>query len=582
VHQPSISGTIAGHKHDNFASRCAIPCALLWLIIVLIFSVSIGAQTASKKKRPANPPETNAAPAATTPAVPTTPPPPDPLGRATPRGCVLGFLRAAENKDLATAAKYLDSKKSEEQNEELARQLKALLDRGTSTDLKILSRVPEGDLNEDLRNSRDRIGVISTPSGPLDVLLDRVQRPNEQPIWLFSQDTLRQVPEAYASLEKVEEPLDLSTYFPAWMRRVELFTVPLWRWTAFLIALLLVLLMASLLTRILLWLLRVVFRSRMTQSMEWAVLKLKGPTFILMIAIVQRVIGTYSSTALARHRWIGGSAVTALIGAAWLMMQSADIFQSYVRQRYIVQTRVEKLTFLGLLTRMFKIFVCIILVIILLTQAGINVSALVTGLGIGGVAIAFAAQKTLSDLFGGISIVMRGAVRVGDFCTIAGRQGTVEEIGISSLRMRTLDRTVVTIPNGKVAEMDTENFAMRDQFWLHQVFTLRFDTPSAVLQRVLNGMVQILKSHPNIDPTSARARLIQLTNAGPQVEVFAYYRKPGADFAAFLAEQEPIILQMMKLVEEEGTAMVAPTGIVQMPTAQTSGSRTEEAAGARN
>jgi MscS family membrane protein len=121
--------------------------------------------------------------------------------------------------------------------------------------------------------------------------------------------------------------------------------------------------------------------------------------------------------------------------------------------------------------------------------------------------------------------------------------------------------------------MELENLTMRDGFWLHQVFTLRFDTPSAVLQRVLDGMVDILKACPNLNPASARARLVQLTNSGPQVEVSAYYSKPGADWAAFLAEQEPIILEMIRLVEEEGTAMVAPVGLLQM---QTQGIQTEK------
>lgn len=563
MHHPSESGEAADHKSQNSAGHCALICALLCATILLLSGALVEAQTASKKK-PAKEASAPAAQPQAAPATPPPPPPPDPLGRTTPRGCVLGFLRAAENKDLATAAKFLDSKKPDEQTEELARQLKALLDLGTSTDLNTLSRLPEGDLAEGFRTSRERVGIVSTPAGPLDVLLDRVERPNEQPIWLFSQETLRRVPEAYASLGTVEQRRDLSTYFPAWMARVSFASIPLWRWTAFLLGLFLVLLLASILMHILLWLLRLALHGRMTQSMEWAVLKLRGPTFVLLVGIVERVAGAYSATVLRRHRWEQGAIVTMLIGLAWLLMPLADIFQSYVRHRFTVHMQIERVTFLGLLTRLFKILVVIILVIVLLTRAGVDVSALVTGLGIGGVAIAFAAQKTLSDLFGGVSIVTRGAVRVGDFCTIAGRQGTVEEIGISALRMRTLDRTVVTIPNSKVAEVDLENFTMRDQFWLHQVFTLRFDTPSSVLQRVLKGMVEILKAHPDIDPTSARARLIQLTNAGPQVEVFAYYRKPGSDYAAFLAEQEPIILEMMRLVEEEGTAMVAPVGVVQM------------------
>ena len=155
-----------------------------------------------------------------------------------------------------------------------------------------------------------------------------------------------------------------------------------------------------------------------------------------------------------------------------------------------------------------------------------------------GVALALAAQKTLADLFGGLSIVMRGAVRVGDFCQIDGLTGTVEDIGTSSLSLRTLGRSVVSIPNSKVAEVNLENFAMRDQFWLHPVFTLRFDTPYSVLKAVLEKIDKLLLSHEDIEKNSARVRLIDLTSSGPKIEVFAYFRRPGADWAVFLGEQE--------------------------------------------
>ena len=183
---------------------------------------------------------------------------------------------------------------------------------------------------------------------------------------------------------------------------------------------------------------------------------------------------------------------------------------------------------------------------------------MVAGLGVGGIALALAAQKTLADLFGGLSIIMRGAVRVGDFCQIDGIMGTVEDIGVSALSLRTLNRSVVSIPNSKVAEVGLENFSLRDQFWVHPVFTLRFDTSSEVMKVVLSQLEQIVKSHPEINPNSARARLINLTPTGPQIEVFAYFRRPGADMAAFLEVQEELILKMMAAIEAAGASLSTP------------------------
>jgi MscS family membrane protein len=177
--------------------------------------------------------------------------------------------------------------------------------------------------------------------------------------------------------------------------------------------------------------------------------------------------------------------------------------------------QVERATFVGLLGRLFKILVGLVLIVALLTRAGVNVSALIAGLGIGGIALALAAQKTLADLFGGLSIIMRGAVRVGGFCQIDGITGTVEDIGISALSLRTLDRSIVSIPNSKVAEVGLQNFQLRDQFWLRQIFTLQFDTPHDVVKIVLDKIDEILREHPDIDKRSARARLINLPPLRP-------------------------------------------------------------------
>jgi MscS family membrane protein len=503
----------------------------------------------------APPADANAPPAATPPPAPV-----DPLGRTSPHGTVLGFLKAAEEKDYPKAAKFLDGKRPPDKSEELVIQLKTLLDRGLVTSIDDISRSPKGDVEDELRLSRERVGTVKTPNGEMPLLLDLVKRTGEPPIWLFSQETLAQVPEVYESLHHK----DFETYFPEWSRRIRFLSVPLWRWGAILVFLVAVFAIASVITRLILWLLRKGFKKKFSPGMESSVLALKTPIFCLLGAIMNKVASGYAITALGRHYWSIAGLVLIWASSGWLLVRVVDILISIVRQRFLLRMQVERATMVSLLGRIFKILVGLILVVALLTYAGVNVSAVITGLGIGGVAIALAAQKTLADLFGGLSIVMRGAVRVGDFCLIDGITGTVEDIGTSSLSLRTLGRSVVSIPNSKVAEVNLENFAMRDQFWLNQTFTLRFDTPHAVVKEVLEKIVQLLLSHPEFNKDSARARLINLTPSGPQIEVFAYFRRPGADWAVFLGEQEKIMLQILSIVEEAGTSLAAPIGVVRM------------------
>jgi MscS family membrane protein len=538
---------------------------LLVLFLTLIFQGNSSSILAAQKLPPivkaasGQNPVPQTAPPDSTVKTPVEPAPPvDPLGRSSPHGCVLGFLRAAESKDYEKAAQYLDGKRSPQQGQELAAQLKYLLDLGLSTSIDDLSRSPKGNTEDQLRLSRESIGTVKTPNGELKVMLDLVKRPDEPSVWLFSQETLNLVPGVYASMHHA----DLEHLFPAWTRRVRILSVPLWRWSLILLSLLIIFGTASLLTRSALWVLHNVFEERLAVGVEESILGLKTPFFFLIVAIMDRVAGGYAITALGRHYWRSIGFVVAWLSAAWLIVRLTDILMGFMRHRLLLQMQAERVTFVTLLGRIFKILVGLVLVVALLTHAGVNVSALVAGLGIGGIALALAAQKTLADLFGGLSIVMRGAVRVGDFCQIDGISGTVEDIGISALNLRTLDGSVVSIPNAKVAEAALENFSLREQFWLHQVFILRFDTPHDVVKTVLDKIDQLLGSHPEIDRSSARVRLISLTPTGPQIEVFAYFRRPGAGWAVFLEQQEKLILGMMSVMEASGTSLAAPIGVL--------------------
>src|SRR5580698_9721579 len=201
------------------------------------------------------------------------PTPVDPLGRSSPHGCVLGFLRAAEAKDYEKALQYLDGKRSPQQGEELAVQLKYLLDQGLSTSIDDLSRSPSGNTEDQLRLSRESIGTVKTPSGELKVMLDLVKHPEEPSVWLFSQETLSLVPSAYASIHHT----DFEHFFPAWTTRVRILSVPLWRWGVILFSLLIIFGIASLLTRAVLWLLHNTFEERLAVGVEASVLSLKAP-----------------------------------------------------------------------------------------------------------------------------------------------------------------------------------------------------------------------------------------------------------------------------------------------------------------
>ena len=116
--------------------------------------------------------------------------------------------------------------------------------------------------------------------------------------------------------------------------------------------------------------------------------------------------------------------------------------------------------------RTLKVFVALVALLAVVQNLGFNVTGILAGLGIGGLAVALAAQKSIENLFGGLSLIADQPVRVGDICRFGSQQGTVEDIGLRSTRVRTLDRTVVTIPNADFATMQIENFGTRDRMRL--------------------------------------------------------------------------------------------------------------------
>jgi MscS family membrane protein len=170
--------------------------------------------------------------------------------------------------------------------------------------------------------------------------------------------------------------------------------------------------------------------------------------------------------------------------------------------------------------------------------------------------VALAAQKTIENLFGGISVIGDRPVLVGDFCRFGDRVGTVTHIGLRSTRIRTLDRTIISVPNGQFSSMELENFSVRDKIWFHPTFSLRRDTTAEQLLKVLSSLEAILKNHPKVEVGSLPVRFVGLGTYSLNIEVFAYVKTP--DFDEFLALQQQLLIKILQAVEDAGTALAIP------------------------
>jgi MscS family membrane protein len=200
---------------------------------------------------------------------------------------------------------------------------------------------------------------------------------------------------------------------------------------------------------------------------------------------------------------------------------------------------------------------------VILRGLGIELTAVIAGLGIGGIAIAFAAQKTLENLFGTVMVVADDTIHVGDYCQAGTIEGRVESIGLRSTRIRTLDRAVVSIPNGQLAAMSIGNLARRDKFLFRHNIRLRYETTADQLRHVLTEIRKMMSEQVKLESATIRTRLIRFGDASLELEAFAYVLTHDAE--VFLEIQEELLLGITDIVEASGTAVALPPATTPVP-----------------
>jgi MscS family membrane protein len=426
------------------------------------------------------------------------------------------------------------------------------LERGSSGKVAMLSNKPEGNLDDNLPPSKDQVGIVKTPSGSLDILLERVERGNSPPIWLFSAETLKDVPEIYKELDE----LSIEPYLPKFLVSTWFLWFPIWKWFLFLLLTPLSFGLSILVTRLFSVMLLLVVHRIAKIRVDQLVARLTGPLRILVFALAIWFLSYLSRSVVSSVFLTYVASTLTVIGATWLCVRVIDLVFK-LKQGQLVATASDKISLMQLGRKLSKIMAVTVGTVVVFYIAGINIAAVLTGLGIGGIAIAFAAQKTLENLFGGMMIISDQPIRVGDFCRAGDYLGTVENIGLRSTRIRTLKRTVVSVPNGQLAVMSLENFAMRDKVWFHHTLRLRYETTADQLRYILAKIRKMLYEHSKVESSSARIRLTGFGTSSLDLEVFAYVLE--TEYEPFLHVQEDLLLRIMDIVEASGSGFAFPS-----------------------
>jgi MscS family membrane protein len=470
----------------------------------------------------------------------------DDFNRGVPRTSVEGYLDALRDNDYERAAEYLDLRNLQggltvDNGPLVARKLGVVLGRTLWIDLEQLSEDPRGHTEDGLPASRDRVDSIEIDGRKVDILLQRVPRGDEVPIWKFSDATLRQVPDLYDRYgyspvaEKLMQVLPEGKFLGFY----------LWQW----VLLLLFITGAWLAAFILSGLLRLVLRLKGRTLGEHVAGFIKGPLFFLIFLFLLNNGVHALDPPKAIRVALQGKAFFILV-MSWFLFRFVDLLRDYWKMELSKHGREQTAVVLNPLATTGKVVIIIVAVVLWLDNIGFDVTTLVTGLGLGGIGFALAAQKSMEDIFGAVTLFSAVPVRVGDFCRFGDQVGTVEEIGLRVTVVRTLDRTVVSVPNAMLATMPLENYSVREKFRYAPRLRLRYGTSPDQVRRITAAVKDVFHSHPKVIPPPSKVCFTEFGDQSMELDVFTYV--DAADFDKFQEIAEELNLRIIDIVREAG------------------------------
>lgn len=251
--------------------------------------------------------------------------------------------------------------------------------------------------------------------------------------------------------------------------------------------------------------------------------------------------------------------VTLSIAGGWLAYHLVDrvseTLDSHARSYLGFRNEILR----SLVTSLAKLAVIIGAILFLAEILSIPYEGVIAGLGIGGLAVALAARSTLENLIGGITLYADKPVEVGDFCTFGEYMGVVEGIGLRSVKIRSLDQSIITVPNAEFVNLNIENLTRRNQMLLQSRIGFRYETKPDQIRWLLAETRKLLLQHPMVAPEPARARFAGFGNHSVDIEIFAYIKTN--DFSEFFSIREDIFLRLIDIVAESGTTFAFPSTI---------------------
>lgn len=478
-----------------------------------------------------------------------------PLAPDSPRAALRDFTQLTRSADYAKAARYLDlSAVDQSDGPLLSQRLRDVLDRHLWIDVDQLSPNPHGNGDEGALPDRVQLGTVPGATGKPEPVVIVRHADHDGARWVFSAATVAHIDAWYDHLENRW----LLERLPKWSLRFGPHEIRWWQWLSLGPLLVSGFLVGFSITRLSRLLARRVMPERSAETAR----KLRGPAtlgwMMLTCYAILPWLGLYEPGEVFVRRIFSAMLLIAFFWALW---QAVELSQHRVSNARWAKSSHTAGSLLQLGARLGKFVVAAFAFVAVLAELGYPVTSIITGLGIGGIALALAAQKTVENLFGAFSLAIDQPFREGDVIQVDGVTGTVEVIGLRSTRLRTVERTLIAIPNGKLAELRIETISARDRMRFYCVLGIAHSSAPQITQ-ILSGVERVLLDNAAILKESVSVRLVAVTDSAMNIEIAAMIGT--TDNVQFLEAQQELLLGIVQIVEQAGTGLAHPVSTIRL------------------
>ena len=280
-----------------------------------------------------------------------------------------------------------------------------------------------------------------------------------------------------------------------------------------------------------------------------------GPVVLIAILLVSSaLVRKLGVSAYAQQIMDAYTLIT--VAAVWLLVSLIGVSKNIQQEKLVANDRPGAAKLLRPAATLARIFVVLLGLLFWLHNIGINITTVLAGLGVGGLAMALALQKPIEDTMGALSIFTQATVRVGDLVRYGDSIGIVEDIGLRITRIRSLTNSVITIPNAQIAYSELENLSSREKIRYRPTLRLRYDTEPEQIRNICGRITETLKEHPKVYGDDVRARFTRFGKDAVIIEIHCFLRTNR--FPVFLEYQEELNYQVMEIVRSEGARFALP------------------------